>query len=118
VYRSSSGMALLMDHEDEHILETVRRGDDGVSAREAHQFLARLKEARERGYAVGNRIFDPELLGIGAPVRDASGRVKAAMNISGPAFRIEPHVQAFAGHLLSTVRALQTSLCSDARSST
>ncbi|MEV6796288.1 IclR family transcriptional regulator [Streptomyces sp. NPDC051320] len=118
VPRSSSGMALLMDHEDDHILEMVRRGDDGISAREAVEFLARVQEARKRGYTVANRIFDPELLGIGAPVRDFSGRIKAAMNISGPAFRIEPHIQAFAGHLLSTVRALQTSLCSDPRSST
>ncbi|MBM0224630.1 MULTISPECIES: IclR family transcriptional regulator [Micromonospora] len=117
VNRSSSGMALLMDHEDEHILEMVRRGEDGVSAREARELLAQVQEARKRGYTVANRIFDPELLGIGAPVRDFSGRIKAAVNISGPAFRIEPHIQAFAGHLLSTVRALQTYLCSDVRSS-
>lgn len=117
VNRSSSGMALLMDHEDEHILEIVRRGEDGVPASEAREFLAQVQKARDRGYAVANRIFDSELLGIGAPVRDFSGRIKAAVNISGPALRIEPHIQAFAGYLLSTVGALQTALCSDVRSS-
>lgn len=116
VNRSSSGMALLLDHEDEHILALVRRAKDGLSAREAHEFLARVQEARRRGYTVANRIFDPELLGIGVPVRDFSGRITAAVNISGPAFRIEPHVQAFAGHLLSTVQALHTGFCSDVRS--
>lgn len=117
VNRSSAGMALLMDHEDGHILEILRRGEDGVSAREAREFLAQVQEARKRGYTVANRIFDPELLGIGTPVRDFSGQIKAAVNISGPAFRIEPHVQAFAGHLLATVRALQKSLFPDCRSS-
>ncbi|MEU1513943.1 IclR family transcriptional regulator [Streptomyces sp. NPDC005811] len=116
VHRSSSGMALLMDYEDEHILDMVRRCGDRVSDREAHEFLDQVREARRRGYTVANRIFDPELLGIGAPVRDFTGRIKAAVNISGPAFRIEPHIQAFGGHLLSSVRALHASLCSDVRS--
>jgi IclR family KDG regulon transcriptional repressor len=116
VNRSSSGMALLLDHDDKHILEIVRRGADGVPAREAREFLAEVQQARKRGYTVANRVFDPELLGIGAPVRDFSGRIKAAVNISGPAFRIEPHIQTFAGHLLATVRSLQSSLCPDGRS--
>lgn len=117
VARSSAGMALLLDHDDAYIIDMVRRGEDGLSAREARQALAQVQEARNRGYTVANRVFDPELMGIGAPVRDFSGRIAAAVNISGPAFRIEPHAQAFAGHLLATVRALQNSLFSDARSS-
>lgn len=115
VNRSSSGMALLLDHDDEHIIDIVRRGDDGVPAREAREFLAQVHAARERRYTVANRIFDPELLGIGAPVRDFSGRIKAAVNISGPAFRIEPHIHAFAGHLLTSVRQLQASLGAETR---
>lgn len=110
VNRSSSGMALLLDHEDDHILDIVRRGEDGVPAREAREFLTRVQEARRRGYTVANRVFDPELVGIGAPVRDYSGRITAAVNISGPALRIEPHIQVFAGHLLTAVQALQQPL--------
>lgn len=117
VNRSSSGMALLMDHDEEYVLDLVRRGPDGASEREAREFLAHIHEARRRGYAVANRIFDPELLGIGAPVRDFSGQIRAAVNISGPAFRIEPHVQTFAGHLMATVRVLQNSLNAGARAS-
>jgi DNA-binding IclR family transcriptional regulator len=115
VSRSSSGMALLMDHEDGHILEIVRRREGGVSAVEAREFLAQVRRARSRGYTVANRIFDPELLGIGAPVRDVSGHIRAAVNISGPAFRLEPHTHALAGHLLAAVRALQSSLNSETR---
>jgi IclR family transcriptional regulator, KDG regulon repressor len=115
VNSSSSGMALLMDHEDAHILEMVRRREGGVSAAEAAEFLAQVRRARSCGYTVANRVFDPELLGIGAPVRDVSGCIKAAVNISGPAFRLEPHIHALAGHLLTTVRALQSSLSSETR---
>jgi len=116
VTRSSSGMALLMDYDEEHLLEMVRRRD-GVSEREAREFVRRIQESRARGYAVADRLFDPELLGIGVPVRDFSGRIKAAVNISGPVFRIEKHVEVFAGHLLAAVRALQTSLFPEARTS-
>jgi DNA-binding IclR family transcriptional regulator len=115
VNRSSAGMALLMDHEDAHILEMVRRRDGGVSAVEAREFLTQVHQGRSRGYTVANRLFDPELLGIGAPLRDASGHIKAAVNISGPAFRLEPHVHALSGHLLATVRALQSSLSCETR---
>lgn len=110
VNRSSSGMALLLDHADDHILDIVRSGQDGVGLREAREFLAHVHEARLKGYTVANRIFDPEIVGIGTPVRDYSGRITAAVNISGPALRIEPHIGVFAGHLLSAVRTLQQAL--------
>ncbi|WP_307106112.1 IclR family transcriptional regulator [Arthrobacter globiformis] len=110
VNRSSSGMALLLDHEDDHILEIVRTGEDGLGAREAREFLAHIREARTKGYTVADRIFDPELIGIGAPVRDYAGRITAAVNLSGPAPRIEPHIRVFSGHLLSTVRTLHNAL--------
>lgn len=110
VNRSSAGMALLIDHDDDHILDIVRCGEGGDTAQDARRYLDQIRQARERGYTVANRIFDPELLGIGAPVRDFSGRVQAAVNISGPAFRIEPHIRAFGSHLVAGVRALQNSL--------
>jgi DNA-binding IclR family transcriptional regulator len=47
-----------------------------------------LKAVRERGYAVDDEEIDEGLRCIGAPVRDASGRVVASMSIAGPAFRI------------------------------
>jgi len=113
--RSSSGMALLMDHDDEHILDLIRRGPYGASERQADEFLASVRVARRRGYTVASRLFDPELHGIGVPVRDATGKIKAAMNISGPSSRVEPHLQAFAGQLVAAVKALEKSLRADAR---
>jgi IclR family KDG regulon transcriptional repressor len=114
VIRSSSGMALLLDHEDAHILDIVWRGDESVNRQAAADFLRQVQEARHRGYALADRTFDQELIGVAAPVRDYSGRIMAAVNISGPAARVQPHVQAFAGHLLANVQALQRSLWSSA----
>lgn len=115
LYRGSSGMALLLDYEDEYILELIQRGEPRISDREAREFLDQVRLARRRGYTVANRVFDPDLVGIGAPVRDFTGEIKAAVNISGPAFRVEPHIQALAGPLLSTARTLQAALCSEGR---
>lgn len=108
--RSASGMALLLDHPDDHILELVQRGPTGVGLRDARDFVAHVREAREVGYTIADRIFDPELVGIGAAVRDASGRITAAVNVSGPASRVEPQVRTFAGQLLSMVRVLQQAI--------
>lgn len=110
VSRSSSGMALLLDHEDEHIIDIVRSSQTGIGRHEAQEFLGQIQQARHRGYTLANRIFDPEMLGIGAPIRDYSGRITAAVNVSGPATRIEPHIEIFSRHLLSTVRDLQRGL--------
>ncbi len=107
VNRSSSGMALLMDHDDDHILELLHESDGAAPAREARSFLAQIHQGRRQKYTVASRLFDPELIGIGAPIRDQSGAIMAALNISGPASRIEARIPFFAGHLLSAVNALQ-----------
>lgn len=110
VNRSASGMALLLDHEDDQILEIVQRGPYGVGGREARNFLEHVQEARELGYTVADRIFDPELVGIGAAVRDCSGRITAAVNLSGPVSRVEPQVRPFSRQLLGMVRTLQQAI--------
>jgi DNA-binding IclR family transcriptional regulator len=47
-----------------------------------------LRQVREQGYAVDNEEFEEGLECIGAPIRDYSGRVVAAISVAGPAFRI------------------------------
>jgi len=51
---------------------------------------AELKKVREQGYAVDNEEWETGLRCIGAPVRDSSSNVIAAVSISGPVFRIRP----------------------------
>lgn len=109
VVRSSSGMALLLDHDDDAILDIARSSDPKISKRQATAFLDGIKQSRERRYTIANRIFDPEIIGIGTPVRDISGTIIAALNISGPVARVESHIELFGGHLLAAANSLRQS---------
>jgi IclR family acetate operon transcriptional repressor len=50
--------------------------------------IAHLHKVRLRGYAVDDQEIEQGLRCVGAPVRDYTGRVVAALSIAGPAFRI------------------------------
>lgn len=47
-----------------------------------------LKRIRQQGYAVNTGEWREQVVGVAAPVRDASGKVVSALGISGPADRI------------------------------
>ena len=51
-------------------------------------FLQELREIRSRGYAVDNGEFEASVRCVAAPVRDRTGRVIAAVSISGPDTRM------------------------------
>jgi len=51
-------------------------------------FMKELKTIRERGYSVDNEEFERGLKSFGAPVRNYSGKVVAAISVAGPAFRL------------------------------
>jgi IclR family KDG regulon transcriptional repressor len=76
---TSSGRALLVD------------ADRGPLPRELHRHIVR---ARELGYATVDGEFEPGLVGAAAPVRDFRGRIVAAVNVSGPKFRLGERLEA------------------------
>ncbi len=47
-----------------------------------------LEGVRRLGFAVDDEEFEHGLKCVGAPVRDESGRVRAALSIAGPATRL------------------------------
>lgn len=49
-----------------------------------------LALTRKRGYALAVEEYEPSLVGIAAPIRDAHGEVVATVAVSGPAHRITP----------------------------
>jgi IclR family transcriptional regulator, KDG regulon repressor len=51
-----------------------------------------VQVARERGYAVNVGEWRIDVTGVAAPVRDVTGAVVAALNISGPAYRLTADV--------------------------
>lgn len=70
---TSSGRALLLDADDASLPAELR---------------GRIVRAREAGYATVDEEFEPGLVGAAAPVRDFRGRTIAALNVSGPKFRL------------------------------
>jgi len=77
--RTSSGRALLFGHDPASLPEELGR---------------RVRAARRRGYATVDEEFEPGLVGAAAPVRDFSGRIVAALNVSGPKFRLGDRLDA------------------------
>jgi DNA-binding IclR family transcriptional regulator len=72
---------------------------------------AELARIRKRGYAVDNEEVEEGLRCIGAPVRDYSGEVVAAISIAGPVFRIQKgRVAALARSVVKAADDLSTEL--------
>ena len=66
-------------YEDE-VLEQVTE-QTAASVPELHQLLY---EERERGYTLSLSAFEAGVVSVGAAVRDSSGKIVAAINITGP----------------------------------
>jgi len=96
-YCTSSGRALLIDCDEDRlreILAGVRFRPLGPRApRDVGEMHRRIVAARGRGWAVADEESEPELVSVAAPVRDGSGRVVAALNVSGPKFRMGKQLQ-------------------------
>jgi IclR family transcriptional regulator, KDG regulon repressor len=95
---TSSGRALLLDY-DLSALEALL-GDErfpklGPKApRDAKGLYRRIRTARKQGYALVAEEFEPGLVAAAAPIRDFSGRIIAAVNVSGPKFRLGQRLRA------------------------
>jgi DNA-binding IclR family transcriptional regulator len=66
--------------------------------------------ARETGYATVDEEFEPELVGVAAPVRDFRGRIVAALNISAPRFRLGERLDAAGRETAAVARELSEHL--------
>lgn len=89
---TSSGQALLIDHEPAMIGalfgEGGFRGGGPNAPRSTADLTARVAAAARHGYAAVDEEFEPELVGVAAPIRDYRGRIVAAVNISAPKYRL------------------------------
>ncbi len=66
-----------------------------------------LAAVRNRGFSVDNEEIEEGLKCIGAPVRDYTGKVVAAISIAGPAFRMtENKVESLARSVATAARTL------------
>ena len=91
-HNTSSGRALLIDHERDELKRLfagVAFESGGPNApRDVAELYERILIARRSGYAVVDEEFEAGLVAAAAPVRGVSGHVVAALNVSAPKFRL------------------------------
>lgn len=114
-HATNLGKVLLADLAPERVAEIV--AERGLAAYTPHtitdeaELHAELTRIRERGYAIDNEEYDEGLRCIGAPVRDHSGHVVAALGIGGPVTRITPErVDELADLVMAAARGLSRRL--------
>jgi DNA-binding IclR family transcriptional regulator len=89
---TSAGRALLFEYDRGALLELF--GPEPFPPQGPHapadvgELERRIRRARQAGYAVADEESEPGLVAVAAPIRDFTGRVVAAINISAPKFRL------------------------------
>lgn len=135
-WRTPSGRVLVSDWDDASLLAWYERhGHDGPVvgsghvAREPSPFplhqtpprsattivdrrtlLAETRRIRAQGYAVVDGELEGGVVAVSTPVRDHTGRIQAALNVSGPAERLSTRVGDLGSLLREAAAALSRSL--------
>lgn len=68
------------------------RGRLRTKVRNLEDLLRELEVVRSQGYAIVDEEFELGLVGASAPIRDATGRIVAVINVSAPKTRIGAHL--------------------------
>ncbi|GAB3269201.1 IclR family transcriptional regulator domain-containing protein [Kineosporia babensis] len=116
-YATSMGRVLLAGQPAEWAAEYVSRVElVGLTARtivDGEELRAELERVRDQGWCLVDEELEPGLRSIAAPVRDADGRVVAAVNVSTTTRRSVPEIRAqLLGPLLECAREINTDLAS------
>jgi IclR family transcriptional regulator, KDG regulon repressor len=85
------GKAALAFQSEAVIERVIRAGLDRFTPNtivEPKRLKSELSEIRARGYSVDECEHEPELRCVGAPIRNGTGRVFAAISVSGPTRRV------------------------------
>ncbi|MGJ9414445.1 IclR family transcriptional regulator [Aeromicrobium sp. CF4.19] len=69
-----------------------------------------LERVRRRGYATSDEELEHGVVAASAPVRDASGAIVAALNVSAPKSRLGGRVDELGGHVALHARTLTLAL--------
>ena len=93
VHATAAGKLLLAALPERDVLRFSRLGLTSFTTRtitELEPLLEDLARTRRRGWSVSLGELDPRVHGVAVAVRDARGAVTAALEIRGPAARLEP----------------------------
>lgn len=93
IHCTSAGRALLLDHDAaalERLLDGVDLTVGGPRApKDVAELGRRIARDRRNGFVTVDEESEPGVVGAAAPVRDFTGDVVAALNLSAPKFRFE-----------------------------
>lgn len=104
-------LAFLTPEERELLLSSNLQPCTENSIVDKHDLEQELERVREQGYAIANEEFEEGLSAIASPIRDHTGRVVAAVSISGPSYRMGPErIEEFTRSLLETAQYISTQL--------
>jgi IclR family acetate operon transcriptional repressor len=112
LYATSDGKLFLSDFSAEALEAYLRQPLTPYSANtltDPHRLRQALAEIRQQGFAWNQREYDPDLVGLAAPIRDQSGRMVASICVFGPFFRFPPAGQRDAMIELTVQTAVQIS---------
>jgi DNA-binding IclR family transcriptional regulator len=91
LHATSSGKVLLA-FADEALRETILGQalplHTESTVTDSAELARQLDQAVERGWAATNEELEVGLTAVAAPIRDGSGRVVAAVSVSGPSYRL------------------------------
>lgn len=117
-HNTSSGRALLIDHERnelERLFANAVFGVGGPNApRDVDELYQRILVARHQGFTLVDEEFEPGLVAAAAPVRGGRGEVVAALNVSAPKFRLGDGLPAAGQAIKSAADELSRELGYDA----
>jgi DNA-binding IclR family transcriptional regulator len=90
LHATSNGKVLLSGLPDAQISATAGklRSFTTATISSVKRLRAAVADVRERGYAVAVDELELGLTAVAAPIRNASGDVRASMSVSGPTFRL------------------------------
>jgi DNA-binding IclR family transcriptional regulator len=113
-HATSTGKAALAFQPDSVVQKFISLGLRRIAPNtitDPKTLLDELAEVRARGYAIDNEELNPGTKCVGAPIRNSSGRVFAAMSVSGLARRFtDERIEAFSKLVTHYADAVSTQL--------
>ena len=96
---------------EQAIVESGLSGFTPFTITDRQRLLQELAEIRKRGYATSTGEHSPGIASISCPIANREGRVIAAVNISGPSFRLtEEKALEYLPQLREATRAISQQL--------
>lgn len=110
LHASAVGKAILAFSSPEYVEKVIKNGLDRFTRNtivDPHRLIEHLKEIKIRGYAVDDEENEEGIRCVGSPVFDYTGKVIAAISISGATVTIPPErVQELASKVMYYARAI------------